>query len=56
MLRQEQTHDKLVNELVIGNQSVHMCVFELSLNKIKMETGQPTENPKSQSTPDFQEK
>lgn len=35
MLRQELTHNELVNELSTGNQKVHMCVLGLSLNKIK---------------------
>lgn len=61
MLRQEQTHDELVNELVIGNQNVHMCVLGLSLNKIrKLSPSWRLDNqqniPNSQSTPDFQEK
>lgn len=35
MLAQEQTHNELVNELLTGNQSVHMCVLGLSLKKIR---------------------
>lgn len=60
-LRQEQTHNELVNELVTGNQSVHMCVLGLSLNKIrKLSPSWRPDNqqkiPDSQGTPQFQEK